>query len=388
MRGSVSTFVLCCLVAACSATTGEGNAQAASDSSERLAEFKTWRSTNEGQLSAHASPDGLSLILVATGDVDDTSTASAASVGRLIALASQQCPGLDSAPSKSTGNGEIRQIASNGFFCSLYFGRDRSGQFVSVASMEPDDLEPDVYAYAQAQFDSMIQSAAITGKAPNVPDPKGEPVPPPVKGSASLKAAMEKIPKDRKPIGLVYSEGEWDSYNMMITWNPHLLFPNGIAINPGCTDWDPAKPITKDTAMGCSYDRYELKGRTAYVSGDSESIDDYQGFKTGERISINYSTVCGLANNGLGTAGASAVWGGELTMTPQGQIRVGSWSGATVSGSNFGAYGGRSSEGIQGEYYLDGYLIGVQDAQGNIGVTFIWQQDGQHIFLNGEQYNR
>jgi hypothetical protein len=77
-----------------------------------------------------------------------------------------------------------------------------------------------------------------------------------------------------------------------------------------------------------------------------------------------------------------------LTMTPQGKIQVGSWSGATVSGAGFGAYGGSQKQGISGDYYLDGYLIGVQDARGAVSVTFIWQQDGQYVFLNGQQYNR
>jgi hypothetical protein len=307
---------------------------------------------------------------------------------RTMAAALPQC-GATPATSIQTGKlAQSREMVtqSGGIRCRIVSGY-KDGYVMIIFGMEPvagpEDADPMIDRLATGLFGGQAVAATPTPPRPvnSVQAPKNTSAP------SSLKAAIDAIPTDRRPIGLVYSEGPWDSYKMQVTFRPHLLFPNGIAISPDCTSWDPAKPITKTMAMGCEFDRYTLQGRTAYIGRDHESIDDYQGFKKGERLSINFSTVGGLANNGL-NAGSNATWGGALTMSPMGKIQVGRWSGATVSGAGFGAYGGSQKQGITGDYYLDGYLIGVEDARGSISVTFIWQQNGQYIFLNGQQYNR
>jgi hypothetical protein len=315
---------------------------------------------------------------------------------RVMAAAIPQCGATPATPILNGKIGKTRELVADaaGVRCRIVSAH-KDGYVMLIFGMEPvagpEDADPMIDRLATGLFGAPAVAATTTvGRLP-APSPNLAPSPvtaqPKPAGALSLQAAIDRIPKDRRPIGLVYSEGPWDSYKMQVTFVPHLLFPNGIAISPDCTSWDPAKPIAKQSAMGCSYDRYTLEGRTAYFSGDHESIDDYQGFKKGERLSINFSTVGGLANNGL-NAGSNATWGGALTMTPQGKIQVASWSGATVSGAGFGAYGGSQKQGISGDYYLDGYLIGVQDARGAVGVTFIWQQNGQYVFLNGQQYNR
>jgi hypothetical protein len=308
---------------------------------------------------------------------------------RTMAAALPQCGGTPTTPIQRGKIAQSREMVtqSGGIRCRIVSGY-KDGYVMIIFGMEPvagpEDADPMIDRLATGLFGGQAAAATTT---PTPPRPVNSVPTPPTSSAPSLQTAIDRIPQDRRPIGLVYSEGPWDSYKMQVTFRPHLLFPNGIAISPNCTSWDPAKPITKTMAMGCEFDRYTLQGRTAYIGRDHESIDDYQGFKKGERLSINFSTVGGLANNGL-NAGSNATWGGELTMSPTGKIQVGSWSGATVSGAGFGAYGGSQKQGITGDYYLDGYLIGVQDARGSISVTFIWQQDGQYIFLNGEQYNR
>jgi hypothetical protein len=308
---------------------------------------------------------------------------------RTVAAALSQCGATPKTPIQAGRIAKSREMVaqSGGIRCRIVSGY-KDGYVMFIFGMEPmagpEDADPMIDRLATGLFGGQTATTAATPTPPRPVNSVQTPTPP---RTSSLQAAIDRIPKDRRPIGLVYSEGPWDSYKMQVTFRPHLLFPNGIAISPDCTSWDPAKPITKTMAMGCEFDRYTLQGRTAYIGRGHESIDDYQGFKKGERLSINFSTVGGLANNGL-NAGSNATWGGELTMSPTGKIQVGRWSGVTVSGAGFGAYGGSQKQGITGDYYLDGYLIGVEDARGSISVTFIWQQNGQYIFLNGQQYNR
>jgi hypothetical protein len=368
-------------------------------------EMTTWNPESYDTISVFSSPDGFSKIVSYLGEVEKTTDKSNEKYGLLTKLASDNCPEFSSAPEEDAGSFRVKGNSGPKIRCTLFTSTNDKGAIfatlllddiagnkkrvdhafgVHVLSKEPSEkrIIGSGAPVAAASSPTASYAPAVTPAAQNAKQAQAA-----SGSSASLKAAIDKIPADRRPIGLVYTEGGWDSYNMMTKWVPHLLFPNGITISPDCKLWDPMRPITKDTAMGCYYDSYRLEGRTAYIDGKGQSIDDYQGFKKGERLSVNFSTVGGLAMNGL-NPGVNSTWGGDLTMTPEGRIGVGSWSGASMSGAGYTAYGGSEGQSIVGEYYLDGYIIGIMDDQGNISVDFIWQQDGQYIFLNGEQYNR
>lgn len=395
-------------------------------------EFKKWKTETQGVFTVYTPPSGGSRLISFIGDAGTDSARNVEGIARLALAAESACPGFSKTkpdPSLTSATGATQHLETEKNYCSLTIARSvrlsqSIGQPTITTAGSPmvvvlllaanSDKEPNDQALSMVYMASYIQSRLTplikpdgTAQVPTWESDgnskiaartngtiatlkKNDPLPEaiPNTSSSDLKAVMDAIPRANRPIGLVYTEGAWDSFNMSVTFNAHLLFPNGIAINPKCPAWNPMKPITQTTAMGCGFGTYTLEGDRAYIDGKSESINDYQGFKKGERVSINFSNIGGLANNGLNPAGANATWGGDLTMTPSGQIRVGSWSGATVDGPNFVAYGGSESRGIQGEYYLDGYLIGVKDAQGRISVSLIWQQDGQHVFLNGKQYNR
>jgi hypothetical protein len=363
---------------------------------DAAADFSTWKKSVEEKFTTYEPSDKSAMVIAVLGDKDNKSEFTRNRISILFAAMNKFCPGMESIPYK-LGDSYIGQAHSVGdTLCNFLVGTDKAGNWANVLTIEREKGSRQRYRMGAHIFFEMTKGAGLgpnvgANNAPPVqsaPNDKKPLVPSTnSKVSTSLKSAIDRIPKDRRPIGLVYSEGPYDAYNASVTFRPHLLFPNGIMISPNCTAWDPAKPITADSAMGCGFERYRLEGRTAYFKGESESIDDYQGFKKGEMVSVNFSNTGGLSS-AVPNSGSSAVWGGELTMTPHGKISVGSWSGATVSGSGFGAYGGSNKQGVSGDYYLDGYLIGVQDAKGNVGVSFIWQQDGQHIFLGGEQYNR
>ena len=75
-------------------------------------------------------------------------------------------------------------------------------------------------------------------------------------------------------------------------------------------------------------------------------------------------------------------------MTQDGTIALGNWTSVIVSGSNVG--GGANSQGaIDGQYYLDGYLIAIASPDGSLRRGFIAgdrEESGFYIYLNGDQY--
>ncbi len=412
-------------------TKEERDARFLENRQKQAAEFKKWKTETQGIFTVYSPPVGQSKVITFIGDSTWKTEKNKEAFTRLYTVAESACPGFNNVkiePSVLGNGGGAAYLETAKNYCSLNTTRGlrasiNSGQsriaydgspFVFVLLLNPNSdpkpASPEIstirmagfiqsqltplikhdgtpqarsWETADADFGGGIASTEISNTSETNAGQMVSKTP-----STDLKAAMDAIPAAHRPIGVVYTEGEWDSYNMSISFTPHILFPNGIAISPSCTEWNPMQPITKTSAMGCFFYTYTLKGSTAYLDSKGQSIHDYQGFKKGERVSVNFSNIGGLANNGLNPPGANATWGGDLSMSPSGRIQVGSWSGSSMSGPGYTAHGGQSRRGIEGEYYLDGFMIGVKDASGGISVSPIWQQNGRHIFLNGEQYNR
>ena len=392
MRSFVQKIVFACFIAIIGTsvsgqnsglTEQERDAQFQQDRQKQAAEFRKWKTEAQGIFTVYSPPVGLSKVITFIGDNTPNSQSNSEAIARLYAVAESACPGFGTAkiersPTEDGGASIDHQTATN--YCSLDTSRSirgaiRNGQpfitydgspYVFVLLLNPNaDPKPAIQEISPIRMSDFITSRLTPAinldgtrqiqswemaDTVSVEEAKSSRV-----GSANakvsntasadageatsnttpadLKAAIDAIPRANRPIGLIYTEGAWDSYNMTVTFNPHMLFPNGITINPNCTAWNPMKPITKDTAMGCGFDTYRLEGDTAFIDSKSESINDYQGFKKGERVSVNFSNIGGLANNGLNPPGANATWGGDLAMSPSGKIQVGSWSGSTINGS-------------------------------------------------------
>jgi hypothetical protein len=151
---------------------------------------------------------------------------------------------------------------------------------------------------------------------------------------------------------------------------------------------EPAKPVGPN--MGCGITRYTLSNGRVKFTGDKDPADlaDFNGFAPGKSVSINVGNVGG---GGASTYGGSIsqVSGGELKMTLSGDISSGDWVSNSIQGGNYSGYAGSNTAGVTGKYYLDGYLIAVQDRNGQISIGFIGQKtEGTDIytFMNGEQY--
>jgi hypothetical protein len=363
--------------------------------SQLQAELKSWTQNAKDNRTTYIAPDEFGSIIIYEYTGSLAADENAQFLNNIYMLGSSLCPGFGNSPPQEKDGWKVFAHTAGDARCNFFVTPANNNKGVIGFSFEKVSEGQYLYRYALAAAYERIgnSNSGATGSAPvtkmdtTSPKQQNAQLPQTANGSSDLKAAIDRIAANRRPIGLVYTEGEWDSYNASVTFDPHLLFPGGIAISPDCKSWDPAKPITATSAMGCGYIKYTLSGRTAYIKGESSNLDDYQGFKKGERVSINFSTV-GATPMNISNPGSGAVWGGDLFMSPQGSISVGSWSGATVNGDNVFGFSGSEKQGIQGEYYLDGYIIGVKDSEGRISVDFIWQQDGEHVFLNGEQYNR
>jgi hypothetical protein len=361
---------------------------------DAAADFKNWKSFDTAKgFEAYAEENEYAFVISFRGGDKSKRASNDDGFKKIMSFAEKICPGMIEVELESVDESTSRmQHISKAHRCDILVGKNNKGElaYVFTAEKMPADLRRDrmgLYIYSKMQgilgegdIKLLENRDSINGSATNGTGVSNT-------QPQTLKEAIDRIPADRRPIGVIYTEGAWDSSNAMATWTPHILFPNGIAISPKCRRWNPLGPIVGEEAMGCGIYKYRLEGRTAYLDGKSESLDDYQGFKKGEMLSINFDRVGGLSPM-MSTPGVNSTWGSELTMTSQGKINVGNWSGATVTGTGYTAYGGSQSRGIEGDYYVDGFLIAVKDKRGKISVSFIWQQDGDHIFLNDEQYNR
>ncbi|MFC4292456.1 hypothetical protein ACFOWX_08515 [Sphingorhabdus arenilitoris] len=208
------------------------------------------------------------------------------------------------------------------------------------------------------------------------------PAAPATSGDSSLKASIDRIPAANRPIGMASVEGEYDSYNASITFDNYLLFPGGYAINSTCKGWNPILPPARQT--DCSVVRYTAAGRgMVRIGGSMSETNLFEPFSAGERVSYDYGNI-----SGNGGAGYSQTSGSGLKLTRDGQIRLSDWSGTSLSGGNYSGYAGSQGQ-ISGRYYLDGYIIAIQDDEGNISASFIAKKNeggDRYLYLNGELF--
>jgi hypothetical protein len=200
--------------------------------------------------------------------------------------------------------------------------------------------------------------------------------------ATSLKTSVDGIPAAHRPIGMASVEGEFDSYNATITFDNYLLFPGGYAINSTCKNWNPMQSPAQQ--KGCSVVRYTQAGAgQVRIGGETSPTNLFEPFATGERVSYDYGNV-----SGRGGSGYSQTSGSGLQLTRAGQITLSDWSGTSLGGGNYSGYAGNQG-GISGSYYLDGYIIAIEDNQGNVSAGFIAKKNegrDHYLYLNGELF--
>ncbi len=247
---------------------------------------------------------------------------------------------------------------------------DRNSTAQSLSSTLPAQVPQ---ATGQAKAEGSEQQGAVA--APNATD---------------LKSLIAAIPEANRPIGMAF-RSEWDSVAMSMSYVPWVLFANNVAVEADCARWNPSvspnvSNLTK-IAPGCSVVRYVKRGdQIVFDKDDSISTGGFYGFKPGERITV------AMGRRGGGSVGGAAttrvISSGQLRMNADGRIEVGAWTGATTTGSNFGAYSGSKSA-VNGQYYLDGFLVAIQDQRGQTSIGFIAgkiEGRDRFMFLNGKQY--
>jgi hypothetical protein len=383
--------------------------------------LSAWKTEKQGIFTVHSPPVGNTKVISFQGDVDRETAKNAEGLTRLMAVAEAACPGFSKKEivKKKFGAGGTISTETDKNYCLLESSRSAKAfvkngapaitfdesPLVVVLLLRPktdnnpasnnvsmgklakrilQKLAPAIYLRGTAQSSEVMANAAVN----NLPGNKSNDIAVPQSPSTSLKAAMDAIPRANRPIGMAMKEGEWDSYKMMVEYTNMVLFPSGVAIPATCRNWNPQKPV--GPAMGCGITRYTLSNGRVTFSGDKEPADlsDFSGFMPGKSILINVGNIGG---GGASTYGGSInqVSGGELKMTLSGDISSGDWVSNSIQGGNYSGYAGSNAAGVTGKYYLDGYLIAVQDRNGQISIGFIGQKtEGRDIYtyMNGEQY--
>jgi hypothetical protein len=300
----------------------------------------------------------------------------------------------------ATPNGKGRMMVTNGAERCIFMTAV-AGNTTGLAIAKPISLtQGDIVAVTEASLFQMLRNPdatkfaltpAKTRRVATTTTPQKTVAPPPVKTTTTappktLKAAMDAIPDANRPIGMASVEGEWDSYNATITFDNYMLFPGGYAINSECAGWNAMKPPSAQPK--CSTVRYTKLGpNSVRIGGENSDLDLFQPFRAGEMVNYDYGNIGGGGASTYG-GGTSQISGSGLKLTPSGKVTVSNWTGTTVSGSNFTGYSSNRG-GISGTYYLDGYMIAIQDQSGTISIGFIAKKDegrDRYLYLNGELF--
>jgi hypothetical protein len=379
------------------------------------AELAKWKAEKQGDFSVLSPLVGDTKMIIYEGDADEQSARNIEAINRLTTVANTACPGLSNQPIEKQGLmvGGVKALETEKNLCQL--AMSRSVQFVAVdgqvtSSAQNSPLVIVLLLKPKAQIqstDSALQMTALARRKLMLLTPlldlKGNKLIPgalatvPVNQNnasasspapTSLKAAMDAIPRANRPIGMSMRKDGWDSFNAMIKYTNMVLFPGGVAINADCRNWTPQQSPKNIT--GCGTSSYTLSNGKVRFPGDDEAADlsDFRGFAAGKSVSIKVGNVGGAGIASYG-GGINQVSGGELLMTPSGDISSGDWVSNSIQGGNYSGYAGSNTPGVTGKYYLDGYLIAVQDRNGQISIGFIGQKyeaNDVYTYLNGELF--
>jgi hypothetical protein len=346
-----------------------------------------------GNVSTIKHSNGSFIILTATPpDPQNKTTDMASTTQALAKLFGQQigCSGVSWSEPRELEDrtGYWLQGDTPSFTC--LFGTAKTQGKVAMAAGQLHSDGSDFYAeyVLVLQKGMSLKLAEVDASPPVANATAGQKAPPSPSGRTSLSATIAAIPVAHRPIGMAFMF-KWDPVAMSMGFSPYMLFRGNVAIDADCA-WNPSLPPTESARKNkCDLTlwRGTLPDRV-YVGTDSnEESGGFRGFSAGERVTVNMSREGGGSVGGA-FGGTSVLSGGELRMDGAGRIAIGSWTGTSTNGDSFSAYSSNSG-GIDGEYYLDGYVLAIRDASGQITVgTVARKQEGRdsYMFVNGKQY--
>lgn len=314
------------------------------------------------------------------------------------------CPGISSVQmetNSSDAGALIVPVSSMGTGCSISLvGEGPRGAVVTTigagASMPMAFVDDaitigrtalKIYAAKNSISTKAFASSLGKGQAQPVASSRGGAN---AKSPTSLQAAVAAIPANNRPIAMI-NVSQWDSVAMSMMPKPYILFANGYAVDE-CDPWDftqmaPTPQALRSIGSDCTVKRWQKIGNS-YRLQDSDGdwsepgeAGYIRGFKAGERINVNHSN-----RGGAGGYGSSSTWGAGLRMTTDGQFASSQWSGVAISTTGASGYSANRG-GTSGTYYLDGFIIAVQDESGQISLGTIGRKvesGGTYIYLNGD----
>ncbi len=316
----------------------------------------------------------------------------------------ERCPGLSKGQGKLHANGAIKEAATG--VCSVFVGKGPKGGFYAVGidfGGKGTGARDAVIAIIAEEAGVNLGGAAVATTS----DAGTKAVSGGVAGDAALQAAMASIPAANRPIDIVLIS-EWDSVAMSMAFKPRIVFANGYAVDE-CNGWDlskiaPTPAALKAIGSDCSVEKWKkVAGNYIFQDDDgdwsepSTSGNEIKGFRKGQRVDIDKSYVGGGATTSVipGVSSSSHLNSGELKMNTAGQIGIGSEFSNTIYTSSAVVFhrrrpiiNGSGESSTEGRYYLDGYIIAVQAADGSISFGTIGQKQEEklYIYMNGELY--
>lgn len=308
------------------------------------------------------------------------------------------CPGLSKGQGKLHANGTIKEASLGA--CTIFVGKGPKGGFYAVGmhfGNQGGKVRDAVIAIISAEGGPNVNGAAIVpSQKVNIQSGSGGAA---KEGDGALQAAMASIPAANRPIDMVLIS-EWDSVAMSMAYKPRIIFANGYAVDD-CAGWDMAKIAPTPSALkaigsDCLVERWKKIG-SDYVFQDNDgdwsepstSGTEIKGFRNGQRVDVDKSYVGGGGQLQLipGGSSFSHANSGTLNLTTAGAVTIGNWFSNSIYTRNVQTTGSNAKS-VVGRYYLDGYLIAVQAADGSISFGTIGQkqEDKLYIYMNGELY--
>lgn len=317
------------------------------------------------------------------------------------AMAAQKGRAIDNAPAKTSNEGNIRLAVLSERFQGEprvvhgWMASSNSGAMCHlIAPATPQALQgvrPALERCAKLLLSGGGGASAGTTTAPSSPPATAAASP------ADLKRALDVVPRANRPARIVLrSVMRFNGALAYPSFEPWMLFANGWST--ACTDWDAATIAPTPQALApfkCKMLRWRKAGaghafETEPGKWEDEGPSNLTQFTPGQRIDVDLVNKSGFGSP-IGAPGlaVSSLNSGQLQMSSDGRIAVGSLTSVVVSGASVGGGSTRRRGPAVGSYHLDGHMIAIADAQGGIRRGFIAEDKGKggpYVYLNGDLF--
>lgn len=307
------------------------------------------------------------------------------------------CPGFENAVRSASRNGQFMLATARGaqLECTMILGQGSRGAYFGL-SLTPIGSQLDVQGTLRSIISRHI-GAPVSGdhSASDATAAMSRGA-----GQSELLAILDKVPQAARPVAFV-GRGTYRSglgglpYYVVEPW---AVFPNGMAVSGECSDWSPLNgaPTHSIDSRDCDVERWRKMPEGYVFIDDDGDVSDPQNvlataFKRGELpgISVESSTTASVGVATGYTVGSTHSWTGELTLAADGRFRGAASTAFSASGAGIVAHSGGDRPGIDGTYAVDGFLIAIRNAQGQVVVKPIAKsvEDGEtYLYYEGALY--